>query len=265
MNSKTDLVAYRGFLKGLALTLFALLAGTLVFVSNSKNDEGTLSKIFETSNSVMWVGPHPDDELFVAGTLGHLCKDLNYNCTIVAFGENPDLIEGNKQSAQFLNADYIRLPDIMGKTNHNCGGKKNSGENINCIVESWIKKGIKEELVKIVNEKKPDIVFTFEPESTIEVSQTHVASSMVAKQAIEESKVNPHHYYVIQTPHLAEKDFDKDKSKATDVIELTNKLWSYKMEVIGFYSFYYPSLEQLIDDQPYQQSRLHKEVFREVN
>ncbi|MBU0976242.1 MAG: PIG-L family deacetylase [Patescibacteria group bacterium] len=256
----------------LVLIYSAILAGTIILIvvlvldknTSPKDNENTLSDIFKTSSSVMWIGPHPDDELFVAGTLGYLCKDLDYNCTIVAIGENPDFIEANKQSSQFLNAEYIRLADRIGKIRLDCHYKKNSKENIDCIAESWIAGGIEQEITKILSEKKPDIVFTFEPESTIELSQTHAASSIVVKKAIDDSKVSVHHYYVIQTTLLTEESFDKDKSGATDVFDLDTNLWNYKMQVVSFYSFHYPSLEKLVNNKTYQQERIHQEIFRKV-
>lgn len=223
---------------------------------------GQLDKDVEVSHSAMWIGAHADDEMFVAGTLGYLCKDKGYRCTIVSFGASPKMKEGNAESANFLNqADYIRIQERLKGGKNNCSEK-----NYDCFVNQWQENGSQDELAKIIQEKKPDIVFTFGTSQEYGAKDIHAASAFIAQQAMRLAGGVYHHYYVINTMHLLTKDADSEIQKATDIIGLSPQLWGYRMKVIGIYApFYSPNdLLRMVNDKAYQDTLLHKELFKRV-
>lgn len=226
------------------------------------NTKGNLIKNVGLYHSVMWIGAHADDEMFIAGTLGYLCKDNNYKCIIVAFGASPKMREGNASSAGFLNnASYIRIQEQIKGGKNNCSDKS-----YDCFVDQWEQNGSKDELTKIIKDNNPEIIITFGSGQEYGAKDIHAASDYIAEQAMKSAGGNYQHYYVINTMHLLTKDAQPDIQQASDIIDLNTKLWGYRMKIISIYApFYAPNdLLKMVNDKTYQDTLLHKELFKQV-
>jgi LmbE family N-acetylglucosaminyl deacetylase len=221
-------------------------------------EKGSLAADIGASDSVMWIAAHPDDELYLAGILAYMTKTRAFSGTIVAFGINQKLIEGNADSAFFLgNSDYIRIAERLDLPPINC-------EKYDCFVQNWLSNGTKDELVAIIQEKSPDIIFSFEPLDGYLSKPPHAASSYITQLAIEESGINCHYYHYVTTLEETDQKI-VNKLKPTDVFNLGQKtLWNDKLKIIEIYSPFYPSLQRMIDDQKYQQRLIHKEFFNKI-
>jgi LmbE family N-acetylglucosaminyl deacetylase len=247
----------------LGLLIVLVLTGILLayyYLSLKPNSAtGQLSNDIETSHSVMWIGAHADDEMFVAGTLGYLCKDKNYHCSIVSFGASPKMTDGNAKSASFLNnADYIRIQERLKGVKNKCEEK-----NYDCFVSQWQENGSQAELVKIFQEQNPEIVFTFGTSQEYGAKDIHAATATIAEEAMRLTGGHYHHYYALNTMHLLTIDAEPEIKQATDIIDLNSQWWGYRMEVIGIYApFYNPNdLLRMVNDKTYQDTLLHRELF----
>lgn len=220
-----------------------------------------LTKDIKNFHSVMWIGAHPDDEMFVAGTLGYLCKDKGYHCTLVSFGSSAKLKPGNKETADFLNAEYLRIEERIQSKNPKCPDK-----DFDCFVKAWTENGAQAELEKILLAKKPELIFIFGMEEEYGNKDVHDASGYISKQALGATGLDSHLYYLINTMHLATKDADPRIKLASDILELTPALWKYRMKIISFYApFYSPNdLLRMVNDKVFQDTLLHKELFKRV-
>ncbi len=224
-------------------------------------NKSQLTQDIEKHHSVMWIGAHPDDEMFIAGTLGYLCKDKGYDCTLVSFGSNPKLKQGNNQTADYLGAEYLRIEERIQSKNPKCPDK-----DFDCFVKTWKENGAQAELEKILLAKKPDLIFTFGMEEKYGNKDVHYASGYISEQALSTTGLDSHLYYLINTMHLATKDADQRIKLASDILELTPKLWKYKMKIISFYApFYSPNdLQRLVDNEELQKTQLHLELFKRI-
>ena len=260
--------------KAIVIIIIVILTLSIIIISetitnpekknNTKIIDQNLSDIINTSDSVMWIGPHADDEIFNAGTLGYLTKDLGYAGTIVAFGKKSARLESNNNSSEFLNMEYIRIADTI----YPDVGSVNFPENsISDCLDLWLEDGTKDELVEILMEKQPDIVFSFEPESQYTIFPlSHAASATIVSMAIEEAGIDCYHFYTLHTIHMkTEEAEDLEELNVTDVIDLNETLWNYKMTVIGFYADNYQTLQRIVEDQEHQDSLVHKDLFRKTS
>jgi len=240
---------------GLIIVAVMLISGCVGDKPQSSISTSLLNDL-KNAKTIMWIAAHPDDELYMGGTLGYATRDLGCELTIVSFNTNSKFFKANQQSAEFLkNADYIRLNALIKCDNMN---------EIDSKVDEMIEKGIKDKIVQIIIEKKPDIVFTFEPTNGYRTSCAHCVSSIIAREAIEESGVDCDHYYVLNRDPVATKMLggNMDPLPVTDTIELDEKLWSYRMEIFEIYSPFYPKLKKIISDEDLQDQLSHQEFFK---
>jgi len=206
----------------------------------------------------MWIGAHPDDELYLGGTLGYATKDKGIKLTIISFAENPDFLEANRSSAEFLNnAEYLYL----------------TGQGLDCdinevdeAVSEAVSKGAKDEIIGLIREKKPDVIFTFESSNGYRTICPHIVSAVVAQMAIEESGVESETFSILNRDHLLTSILggEMDPLPVTDVIDLDEHLWEYRMAIFGFYSPFYPTLVEILETPSLQDELLHQEFFRKV-
>lgn len=226
---------------------------------NSQNSTTSILNNLKNSKTIMWIAAHPDDELYMGGTLGYATRDLGCELTIVSFNTNPKFFEANQQSAEFLDdADYIRLDALI---------KCDNMSEIDNKVDEMIEKGIKDKIVQTILEKRPDIIFTFESTNGYRTSCAHCVSSIIARKAIEESGINCNHYYVLNRDPVITKMLGgcMDPLPVTDTIELNEKLWSYRMEIFEIYSPFYSKLKKIISNEDLQDQLSHQELFRKVD
>jgi len=80
------------------------------FSKNVCSNENSLLDELQNASVIMWFGAHPDDELYTAGTFGYFTRDLHGHLVIVSLYYNPEYVDNNIASSEFLgNADYIGI------------------------------------------------------------------------------------------------------------------------------------------------------------
>lgn len=236
---------------GLFLTLF-FANGTCEPV-----EYGTLLQSLEQAKNIMWIGPHPDDELYLGGTLGYATRDLGRKLTIISFGRSPQMIEANRRSAEFLNnAEYLYL---------DANGKCDMGT-INEAVEKMVSTGVKDKIVRLIRKKHPDIIFTFETSNGYRTNCAHIVSALVAETALAESGVESQTFFILNRDPLMVKILggEMDPLPVTDVIDLNQRLWEYRMAVFRAYSPFYPAIRKVLTTPALEESLLHQEFFRKA-
>ena len=114
----------------IGLSICVLILAELLF-SNYMNQRSLVSQNNVATNSlidklkhaytIMWIGAHPDDELYIAGTLGYFTRDLHGQLIIVSPYYNPKFVNSNEESAKFLgNAIHIRIQEKLNKRLPRC-------------------------------------------------------------------------------------------------------------------------------------------------
>jgi len=210
---------------------------------------------------VMWIGAHPDDELYVAGTLGYFTRDLHGHLIIVSLYYNPKFVNSNRESAKFLgNAIYIRIQEKLNKKLPRC----KSWSQIDSIVRQLKDMGVKDYVKNIILTYKPDIVFGFESTNGFRHSCQHVSFAKIVDKAVKELWAQGYkffdYYYILNRDENLFGEKNMDPLPITDIIELSDKMWSYKLKLFDIYSEYYPVLRS----EKFRASLQHKEWFRRV-
>jgi hypothetical protein len=215
------------------------------------------------SHKIMWIGPHADDEMYIGGILSYLIKDLHYEGIVVAFNKRKDLLLGNKKSSEFLGVDYIRIADKLYPDKEIVTWQ---GRSIPLLVKYWHKDGTFDELVKILKDKEPDLIFTFDPDNLDNThSLHHPASAILVNQALMKAGLQCRHYYVLEPLLIKKKEVEsKEELQATDVIELDDKLWENKLKILSFYADSYNGIKEFIENKSKQDEVVHKEFFKKA-
>jgi len=232
----------------LILISILILMGLLVLKRTKKSEEiiqkATLLEKLNNSSVIMWIGAHPDDELFTAGTFGYFTRNLNGHLVIVSLYFNPEFLDENRESAEFLgNADYIRIEEELETKLPRCmyWGQVDS------VVNKLEEMGVKDYVKEIILEYRPDIVFTFESTNGFRHSCQHISIARIVDKAVRELYDEGYtffdYYYVLNRDPSLFGEKNMDPLPVTDVIDLTEEMWSYKLRVFDIYSKYYPKLK----------------------
>jgi len=263
----------------IVLTLIATLIAIQGCLNSKSDDSGSsvnptstiLMEDLKNANAVMWIGPHADDELYTGGTLGYATRDLGKKLTIISFNNNPAFYPLNNQSAEFIgNADYIYLLEENEFISAMTACEDCPLNAIQDCAEALIKAGLKDKLIQVIKNRRPDLIFTFEPTNGYRGSCQHAASAVVAEKAIEEAGINIKHYYILNrdpvfSSYLGE-NTPLDPEPVSDVIELDEKMWGYRMKIFSIYGQIpqYSELLTIANSPEVQSQLLHKEFFKKV-
>ncbi len=247
----------------MTLCVFALIFNWEKASTPPKGSE--LLEKLRRSHTVMWIGAHPDDELYTAGTFGYFTRDLHGHLVIVSLYYNPDYMEDNKKSAQFLgNAEYIWIQKELYERGKKVNVRCHSWDQIDDVVEELEDSGVKDLVEELILKYRPDVVFTFEPTNGFRHSCQHASIARVVDDAVKELRSKGYtffdYYYVLnRDPNLfGEKNMDPPP--VTDVVELNEDMWGYKLSVFKIYSDHYP----VLGNEMFTSKLQHKEWFREV-
>lgn len=245
-----------------------LLLGILIKTAEKPRiTEGKADQLLDTiknSKSIMWIGPHPDDENSVAGTLALACGHYEKDCYVFALslieniqpeGEpaSPYEIKARQEAVDWLEATYLKEYIILP------GGREGkTAEQIYAQVKS------------IINEKKPDIILTFSPYGYYGHPDHQVTSKALTKM-VNELDYRPKLYYVINTDQeMKVKHFEHEKYPPTDFIDLkfySDKLgktaWDAKIEIHQKYATSVPLVTEMLSDQKLQNTD-KREYFKSV-
>ncbi len=218
------------------------------------------------AETIMWVGAHADDELYMAGTLGYFTRDLGGHLVIVSLYYNHKFLDCNRMSAKFLGgADYIRIQEKMYKEEGvSIYVRCHSWSQLDNVVKELEGAGVKEYLKRLIVSYKPDIVFGFESTNGFRHSCQHVSFAVIVDEAVKELWVEGStffdYYYVLNRDPNWFGEENIDPPPVTDVINLNDEMWGYKLTLFDIYSKFYPKL----GNAEYRQKLQHKEWFRKV-
>ena len=155
-----------------------------------------MSNIKQTK-TIMWIGAHPDDEVYVAGLLAYASKVEKKKCVIVSFMYMPEKRSLNEESASYLGCEYVYLEKISGKT--------------------W-----EDKLRAVLLKYRPGIVVTFDPANGFRGLKAHIIAAEITEKLIKKEFKNIRLYYVLsKDPVLAQLLNDpQDPTTPTDELNL---------------------------------------------
>jgi LmbE family N-acetylglucosaminyl deacetylase len=159
-----------------------------------------------TAGSLIWFGPHPDDEFYVAPLLGHYCVDLGWDCLMVVMtrgeggacglsaGCQPDLttVRGAEMraSAQLLGAelDHWDLGD-NGRFEPYAG-------DVEDVLTLWATRSgsidaLLERVSNVMVARAPDLVLAPDWRHGNYCHPTHRATGAVVAQAAADMEITP--------------------------------------------------------------------------
>jgi len=246
------------------LCLLGILFKWYISLPTDQYSAGSLEEDLKRAKTIMWIGAHPDDELFTAGTFGYFTRNLHGHLVIVSLYYNPEYVKNNEESARFLgNADYVRIQEEMyekeGKMiTIKCKNWKQLKDTVRQLEEAGVKEFVKE----LILQYRPDIVFGFEPTNGFRHSCQHVSMAIIVDKAVYELKSEEYnffdYYYVLNRDPSWFGSKWMDPPPVTDVIYLTDEMWDYKLHVFDIYSEFYPQLK----NEEWLKNLQHKEWFR---
>lgn len=217
-----------------------------------------LTQDIKDADVVIWIGAHPDDELYVCGLLSEASllegKQVYVVSLKLKFGE------AYKKSVALLGLkDYISYP---------------SGIIARLFGAQQTKEMMSEKIKELIIEKKPSLIITFEPTNGYRGHPEHMMASVITSKAIEKSGLKVNLYYVINRDEkLAE--FLKgpmDPLPYTDIVYLDEfqgkigkTLRDIKFELLEIYKDYVPEAKKLLENKEKQKEVLHMEFYRKVS
>ncbi len=228
--------------------------------NGSEYKSNNLRRAIDDAKSIMWIGPHPDDEMFISGTLALAGGDKGNKCYCICIVSpddiNPDLnITNRKEAINWFKNTYLEDYTSLNET------RPFSWENIKTKIQT------------IIEEIKPDIIITFSPYGYFN-QPDHVATSMTLTELYNSLSYKPEIYYVInmdQDLPLNKKNYEYNQYPPTDIINLnvySNKLgktyWNAKIEIWEHYSKSIPDLALLLNNKKLIEKNDRNEYFMSV-
>lgn len=163
-------------------------------------DAGGGSADAGTPGRLLWFGPHPDDELYAAPLIGHYCRDLGWECTLVVLtrgeggscglpeGCSPDLATVRREemigSAALLGAelDHWDLGD-NGRFEPYAG-------DVEDVLTLWASRegGVEplvERVMAAITDRAPTLVLTVDPRHGNYCHPTHRATGALVVTAVQ--------------------------------------------------------------------------------
>jgi LmbE family N-acetylglucosaminyl deacetylase len=208
-----------------------------------------LKEQLKKSKRVMWVGAHPDDEMFLAGTLSYYTKDVGGEALIVAVYEREEMRECNDKVVDLLGrARYFFLSQLHGPVED--VSRKTPEEALRTFEK------LRSTLSELVEREKPDVLITFEPTNGFRGSKAHAAIGKVASEVAKEKGL-PLYYLINRDPAFFGVK-RMDPLPITDVVELSERAWNDKMKIFRIYSVKYQKLK----DPRFTEKLKRVELFR---
>lgn len=223
-------------------------------------DHGTLRKDIESGKSIMFVCPHPDDEVFIAGTIALVGGDKGIFCYICCLGsldnvrrENVD-IPSRIKAIRWLDKTYLK--DYLFLDNNFK------------VITPKIANEMKKQVAYIIEQKKPDIIITFSP-SGYDGNKNRSITSRVVTDIYHLLSYQPKLYFVINfDQELSFKAREYRKYPPTDIIDLNTyseklgkTLWIAKLEIWDRYSDSVPVIMNVMARKARLENNDHKEYF----
>jgi len=202
----------------------------------------------EGVEKILWIGPHADDEVYVAGLL--YCAHLEgKDCVIVAFQADEAREAVNKMSADLLGCRYV-------------------------YASQYPRASPREKVRAIPLGESPDLVVTFHPETGFRMSKTHAAVGKLVTEIISAENLDIGLFYVLNNdPTLEELLGGADGARPTHYLDLNflvsakgGNLWEVWLADICLYSDLVPAAGAVCEDVNGVRTRmLRYEFYLEYN
>ncbi|NQU99197.1 MAG: PIG-L family deacetylase [Parcubacteria group bacterium] len=211
--------------------------------------------------SIMWIGPHPDDENTIAGTIAFACGHQENECYVFSLKEIDEISENwdkdlRREANKWLETEYLEEYIYL---------------DIGILGE--LKEIIASKALKIIKEKKPEVILTFSP-SGYYGHPEHKATSLGLLEYYNEFGYKPSMYQIINMdnpPIFGKEYFEYKKYLPTDEIDLDfyseilkKTIWDAKIEIIEKYSSTMAASAEIIADMEKLEDLDKKEYFRKV-
>jgi LmbE family N-acetylglucosaminyl deacetylase len=228
--------------------------------STGFKNKGDLQKDIEESKTAMFVCPHPDDEVFIAGTIAFSEKDKDNIFYVLCVGsldnvrkesiDVPSRIKAIRWLDKTYLKDYIFLDNIFTK------------------IEPKMAQEIKKQVAYMIEERKPDIIITFSP-AGYDGNHNRKMISKIVTDACLLLSYRPKVYYVINMDQeLQFKAREYRKHPPTDIIDLNvdskrlgKSVWEAKLEIWSHYSDSVPAIMGIMAHTERLEKNDRKEYF----
>jgi LmbE family N-acetylglucosaminyl deacetylase len=226
-------------------------------------DSGELKQDIDEGKTIMFIFPHPDDEVFVSGTIALVGGDKGTFCYVCCLGsldnvrrENID-IPSRLKAIRWLDKTYLK--DYLFLDN-----------NFKVIAPKMANE-MKKQVVYIIEQKKPDIIVTFSP-SGYDGNKNHSITSKIVTDIYPLLSYRPKLYFVINLDQeLSFKVREYRKYPPTDIIDLNahseklgKKLWDAKLGIWEKYSDSTAIIMGVMARKQRLDNNDHKEYFRKA-
>lgn len=241
-------------------------------------DEGELLKDIEKGKSIMWLEPHPDDEVYSPGLFA-VARDKGnqvWVVTLVEIASIPTIAQIPRQEAiNWFEEKYLKPG---GGEYINLGMKRGSLYPPPCSQihgYCWTYEELKAAYKKQIEEKRPDMLVTFSPFGYMG-GYEHAEISKIAIEVWNELdwETKPKIYWFINTNQGPRVDAynENELYPPTDVLELdvhsdvlNMTYWEAKIEIWQKYSISVPPLKNFLTPEFIESGNDKKEYFFEVS
>lgn len=224
-------------------------------------NKGKLEKDIRDGKSVMFICPHPEDEVFIAGTIAFVAGEKETFFYICCLGSMENLrrenidVPSRLKAIRWLTKRYLR--DYIFLEN-----------NFTAITPKVIN-AIKPKLIEAIENNNPAIIITFS-HFGYDGDQNRRLTSKIVTDILPSLGYRPELYFLINTDQELNYKFKEyRKFPSTDSIDLNSHskklgktLWEAKLEIWDKYSDSVPSIMGVIARKKRLESNDHKEYFR---
>ena len=228
-------------------------------------ENGNLFEDIRNANTIAWIGPHPDDEIWVSGLLAYVSLgyyketyviSLNKKAYSTSPGTPEDRLVDNQDFKDFMGLkDYVYFEESAEEYTGN------------------LKERFFAFLDNFISESDLDLIITFENTNGANGHPDHIQLSEWLTDYSKKNSIKLY-YYISRNPINTSNE--PDPLPVTDTIDLDehyitstdNKrisLWDAKVEVIKIYSSSVPGANRLTQNPEIAAEAIHEENYRRVN
>jgi len=239
------------------IILALVLSSSIAWAAEDKNE---LLKDIMGKKSIMWIGPHPDDEIAVAGTLALACADNGNKGYIVCLGSLQNIMRGvniglRKDAIDYFSKKYfIEYKFLDAKFT---------------VMTPKVLKALRSKLITFIEQNKPAVIITFSPAGYYG-NRNHIATSRLVTEVVSDLSYKPKLYYVINMDQeMVRPVYEYEEYPPSDIVNLDvysvqigKTLWDAKLDIWQKYSSSVPIIKGFLSDKKRIKRSDHKEYFR---
>jgi len=182
----------------------------------------------EGVKTVLWIGPHADDEVYVAGLLYYAGME-GKDCIIAAYRRSDSRVKLNLMSAELLRCRYVYLTEYPGRS---------AEERIRSLIEL----------------ESPDLILTFHPETGFRMSEAHARIGKLVTEVVSRGNRGAKLFYILNKDPALEKLLGgADLARQTHFLDLHlivggRSLFEAKISDICIYSDAVPAAKAICEN-----------------